>query len=284
MSQWQDWVGRTQKAEDRMTPGLLTRWRATLDSRLAADAVPQGLHWCLCPPDAPTAQLGEDGHPKREDSADSFLPPIPLERRMWAASALRFTAPIVADMAVERTSTIASITEKSGSSGQLVFVEIDHHWASGGAALLEERQTLVYRAAVAGVAGAAAPMAPGLGVPDFAGWDWRRDLTPSEPLLLRYSALTFNAHRIHYDRPYAVGVEGYRGIVVHGPLTASLLLNLAQEQLGANTLARFAFRGESPAFAGEALHLVGKQAGDVLTMAALGSDGRTVMRVEAGVA
>lgn len=278
MSEWNAWIGRTQTAEDSLNPALLARWRATLDSTLSADVVPQGVHWCLCLPDTPTALLGSDGHPRRDDSADSFWPPIPLPRRMWAASAVTFHAPLTATMTVTRTSNVHAISDKSGSSGRLVFVEINHSWTSGGAVVIDERQTIVYRDAATGTAG---PMTPGYARPDLAAWTWHRELMPSEALLLRYSALTFNAHRIHYDRPYAVGEEGYRGLVVHGPLTASLLLELAQRELGVNALKTFAFRGQSPAFVGEVLHLVGKQDGDAVTLAALGSDGRTVMSAEA---
>jgi 3-methylfumaryl-CoA hydratase len=272
MSDWDAWTGRTLTQRDVLTPALLSRFRATLDSRDTGDIAPQGLHWCLSTPDAPTASLGADGHPLRTGSPDSFLPPVPLPRRMWASSAVVFHAPIHVGQATERRSTLAAITAKSGGSGDLVFAEIDHLVFAGEVLAVTERQTLVYRGA------ATDPAAPlGSGAPALADWQWHREITPNEALLFRYSALTFNSHRIHYDAPYAADEEGYRGIVVHGPLTATLLLNLAARELGNNALRQFSFRGQSPAYAGEALHLVGRNDGGSIAMAALGSDGRVVM-------
>jgi 3-methylfumaryl-CoA hydratase len=272
MSAWDAWIGRTQLQRDMLTPAMLTRFRATLDSADEGDIAPQAVHWCLCTPDVATAILGPDGHPIRTDAPDSFLPPIPLPRRMWASSKLEFHAAIAVGQSIERHSTVASISEKTGGSGTLVFAEIDHQTLADGVLAVQERQTLVYREA------SSAPPAPlGEGEPGLASWTWHREITPGEALLFRYSALTFNSHRIHYDAPYAVNEERYRGLVVHGPLTATLLLDLVQRELGSNCLQQFAFRGQSPAFAGEAMHLVGKQIGDQIEMAALGSDGRVVM-------
>ncbi len=269
-----DWIGRAQVQTDILTPSLLARFRATLDTTDTGDVAPQGIHWCLCTPDTATAGLDIDGHPKR----GGFLPPIPLPRRMWASSKVVFYAPIVAGAAVERRSTITGIEEKTGGSGALVFVEVDHETSSDGTLAVRERQTLVYREA-----STAAPAPVGKGTPALEGFQWHRSLTPAEALLFRYSALTFNSHRIHYDRPYATGEEGYRGLVVHGPLTATLLLDLAARDLGPNRLASFAFRGQSPALAGEVLHLVGKVDSAHVTLAALGSDGREIMTASAEV-
>jgi 3-methylfumaryl-CoA hydratase len=272
---WAAWVGREQAQRDVLTPALLTRFRATFDGDDTGDIAPQGIHWCLCAPDTATAELDTDGHPKRGD----FLPPIPLPRRMWASSKVAFHAPIHTGAAIERRSIIAGIEEKTGGSGALVFVQIDHDTTSDGVLAVGERQTIVYREA-----STAAPAPLGSGTPMLSGYAWHRALTPSAPLLFRYSAMTFNSHRIHYDLPYATGEEGYRGLVVHGPLTASLLLDLAARELGANRLASFAFRGVSPAMADEPLHLVGNIDGVALALAALGSDGREVMTAIAEIA
>lgn len=278
---WSQWIGRTQKQSDALTPQILSRFRATLDSNSANDqdpkVAPQGIHWCLCLPDAATAELGEDGHPRRTDTPDSFLPPIPLARRMWASSTVEFLAPLHRGEVIERISTIADIAEKSGSTGALVFVSIEHETHADGMLAVRERQTVVYRAA------ATEPPAPcpANTQPDLSDWQWHHQLMPSEPLLFRYSSLTFNSHRIHYDVPYAVDEERYRGLVVQGPLTATLLLDLAAQELGHNTLTKFAFQGKSPAFAGEPLHLVGRAEGSVVTLAALGGDGRQVMKATA---
>ena len=276
MNNWQSWIGRTLNAEDVLTPGLLTRFRATIDSGTDGTTAPQGLHWCLCVPDVPTAMLGSDGHPQRSDAPHSFLPPIPLPRRMWASSSVRFLTPIALGDHIARTSVVASVKEKSGSTGPLVFVEIDHVTRANGKPAVEERQTLVYREA------SATPSlpAPDEAAVDFSEWGWSRSLRPDAPLLFRYSALTFNSHRIHYDRPYAVDEECYRGLVVHGPLTATLLLDLAARELGHNSLTQFTFRGVSPAIEGEALHLVAKREGQKLLLAALGGDGRLVTSAE----
>ncbi|WP_432768181.1 MAG: hypothetical protein HEQ22_12210 [Sphingopyxis sp.] len=276
---WDAWIGRTTEQHDLLTPALLARFRATIDSADSGSVAAQAIHWCLCLPDAPTAALGADGHPQRSDALGSFMPPIPLPRRMWAASDVRFLAPIAAGAAIVKRSTIAAIDAKAGASGQLVFVEVDHETLAGGVPAVSERQTIVFREP-APVAAPSVPPAPA-SEPDLAGWDWRRRVTPSEAMLFRYSALTFNSHRIHYDRPYATGEEGYRGLVVHGPLTATLLLDLAQRELGANALARFRMRAQAPAFAGEPLHLVGRAVADGWELAALGPDGRTIMAASA---
>ncbi len=277
MSDWQAWIGREEQRSDHADPGLFTRWCATLDRAAPVDGlVPQGFHWCLCTPDAATAQLGPDGHPRRDDSPDSFLPPVPLPRRMWASSKVEFLAPLKVGEAVTRTSRVASVTEKSGGSGKLVFVDVAHETHRPAGLAVREVQSLVYREPAApGTPPAPPPL--GEGRFDPAGWDQHRMIQPGAPLLFRFSALTFNSHRIHYDAPYAVGEEGYRGLVVHGPLTATLLLDLAQRTLGDNALKSFAFRGMSPAVADEPLHLVMRGSGEAIELGAFAADGRQVM-------
>lgn len=281
MSEWQSWIGREEQRSDHADPGLFARWCATLDRSAPADAaVPQGFHWCLCTPDAATAQLGGDGHPRRDDSPDSFLPPVPLPRRMWASSKVEFLAPLKVGEAVTRISRVASVTEKSGGSGRLVFVNVDHETHGPQGLAVREEQSLVYREPAApGTPPAPPPL--GAGRFDPAGWDQHRVVEPGAPLLFRFSALTFNSHRIHYDAPYAMGAEGYRGLVVHGPLTATLLLDLAQRTVGDNALTTFAFRGMSPAVADEPLHLVMRGPKDGLELGAFAADGRQVMSARA---
>ena len=281
MSDYTAWIGREEHRADRINPALVARWLATLDRAATADGtVPQALHWCLCTPDAATAQLGPDGHPLRDDSPASFLPPVPLPRRMWASSKVEFLAALRVGEVVSRRSRVASVSEKQGGSGLLVFVDVVHETSVEAGLAVREVQSLVYREpASAG----AAPSPPPLGSDQFdaAGWDAHRLVLPGEPLLFRFSALTFNSHRIHYDLPYATGDEGYRGLVVHGPLTATLLLDLAQRQLGDNALGKFAFRGLSPAICGEALHLVMRGSGADIELGAFGGDGRQVMSASA---
>lgn len=280
MGDWQDWLGRTETRQDVLTPGLIARHRATLDRPIGDTALP-GIHWCLCLPDAPTAELGEDGHPRR-DKAGAFMPPIPLPRRMWASSSVHVHAPLHAGAEIERTSTILSISEKFGSSGALAFVDIAHETRADGILAVSETQTIVYREP--GTATASPFVAPRCGQAE-EHIDPRasvRRITPDAALLLRFSALTFNAHRIHYDLPYAREGEGYAGLVVHGPLTASLLLNFATERFGA--VSRFAFRGLAPAFAGEVMTLLARRDDGAVSMVALGPTGDTAMKAEAELA
>lgn len=282
MTDYSAWIGREERRSDRVDPGLLARWLATLDREAPADgAVPQAFHWCLCTPDAATAALGPDGHPRRDDSPDSFLPPVPLPRRMWAASRVEFLTPLHPGEDVTRTSRVLSVTKKTGSSGDLVFVEVEHDTAGANGTAVREVQSLVYRG---DAAPGTPPAPPPLGAQRFdpAGWQAHRALVPSEALLFRYSALTFNSHRIHYDRPYAAGEENYRGLVVHGPLTATLLLDLARRELGDNALKHFAFRGVSPAICGEMLHLVLRSKDAAWELGAFAADGRQVASATAG--
>jgi 3-methylfumaryl-CoA hydratase len=272
MGQWDAWIGRTQEQSDVLTPGLLRRFRATIDSDTTGDIAPQGIHWCLGLPEAATAELGDDGHPKR----GGFMPQIPLPRRMWTSSDVIFHAPLVSGVTVIRKSIITEISEKQGSSGPLVFVTLDHETWADNALVINERQSVVYREAPT----VEAPTSPTGDIADLSGWPIHRSITPSEPLLFRYSALTFNSHRIHYDQPYATGVEGYRGLVVQGPLIATLLLDLAAREFGPNTLKKFSMRAQSPAFCGEPLHFVCKNEDQIITLAASDNDGRTVMSAE----
>ncbi len=275
------WIGRDEVRTDRVDAGLVSRWLATFDRDAPSDGnVPQGLHWCLCLPDAATAKLGPDGHPLRDDGVESFLPPVLLPRRMWATSKVAFLQPLHIGAVVTRTSRILSISEKSGNSGQLVFVDVAHETSTENGLAVREVQSIVYREA----AGLETPLSPPVESAcsfDTNGWDGQRVVVPSEPMLFRYSALTFNGHRIHYDLPFAREVERYRGLVVHGPLIASLLLDLARRALGDNALANFAFRGLSPAICGEALHLVMRGSGKEIELAAFAGDGRQIMAASA---
>ncbi|GMN03445.1 MaoC family dehydratase N-terminal domain-containing protein [Erythrobacter sp. MTPC3] len=285
MSAFASWIGRAQSASDTLDEARAARWLATFDlSAHMGEAMPQGIHFCLCTPDAPTAQLGKDGHPARDTSEASFLPPFPMPRRMWASSRIAFHAPIAVGAAISRLSTVASVSEKSGSSGRLAFVDIEHRTQADGALAVSEMQTLVYR----DVAAADAPLVPpqpGADAFDPSRWEAHRQILPDPRLLFRFSALTFNTHRIHYDAHYAREVERYRGLVVHGPLTASLLLQLAAGELGDNALTSFAFRGLSPAICGEALHLVMRKTGEgsEFELGAFASDGRHVMSAKAAI-
>lgn len=281
MSKWSDWIGREQRQSDILDAALARRWLATFDRDApAAGTMPQGIHFCLCTPEAATAALGDDGHPARSDSPDSFLPPIPLPRRMWAGSEITFHTPISPGAAIERVSRVAGVTEKDGRSGKLAFVTITRDTNADDVLAVREEQSLVYRDTAEADAALSPPETDEARF-DYRAWDVVRMFAPSEAMLFRYSALTFNCHRIHYDAPYARDIERYRGLVVHGPLIATLLLQLAAQRFGDNALSRFAFRGMSPAIAGEPLHLALRETAGGIAMGAFAVDGRQVTKADA---
>ena len=266
------WIGREEVAEDIVTADLVRKFKATLDlpggPPQAGEAAPRLLHFCLAQPAAPTAALGPDGHPQR----GGFLPPVPLPRRMWAGGSVTFQGDLRVGDAVRRVSRIADVVAKEGRTGLLCFVTVDHAIESKGRPLLQERQDIVYRGLDGGAAKAPAAAEPGR---------HRRRVDASAPLLFRYSALTFNGHRIHYDRRYVTEVEGYPGLIVHGPLQATLLLHFAAEIHGTPP-ARFAFRSLSPLFDGDAVILHAKENGDGLVLWTARENGPVAMTAEAG--
>lgn len=241
-SDFADWIGRTAERAEPITERLIVQFEAALAGCLAPTGVPLGLNWCLCADAEAPDRLGRDGHPR----TGIFLPPLPLPRRMWAGGELCFHGAFRPGDSVMRASTIEQIACKGGKTGPLGFVTLRHRYSVGGRLILDERQDIVYREDP--TPGAAAPPLPQ--VPDLGEPRERLGLTPDPVLLFRFSALTFNGHRIHYDHPYATGVEGYDGLVVHGPLQAVLMLNLAARVLG-RTPPLFSYRGLSPLTAGK---------------------------------
>jgi 3-methylfumaryl-CoA hydratase len=230
------WLGRTETSEDVLTQGLIDKFRATFGPHLwgGAGDVPLGIHWCIALDTVPAAALSEDGHAAR----GGFLPPVPLPARMWAGGDVTHIAPLTIGETFTRRSSIGDITAKQGRSGALVFVTIEHEYFSGNRLCIREQQSIVFRKITAP---RPVKSAPGAGDPATL----RSSLTPDPVLLFRYSALTFNAHRIHYDHVYATEAEAYSGLVVHGPLQATLLLNLAANALKTSPH-RFSFRGLAP--------------------------------------
>jgi len=235
------WIGRSQSVRQRLDAWPVQAMSATLDRDdppvAEGAALPPGWHWMLFNPTAPAHALGPDGHPAR----GGFLPPVPLPRRMWAGGRLRFLRPLRVGRDLARTSRIADVTIKQGRSGRLVFVTVEHAIADEGGPCLEEAQDIVFRDPPDASAPAQPPAAPAAG-------PWRREIRPDPVLLFRYSALTFNGHRIHYDQPYVTTVEGYPGLIVHGPLIATLLLDLVRRSAPERVLASFSFRAVSPLF------------------------------------
>lgn len=237
--------GRSQAQTDHIDAARVNALMAALgDERRFAngDEAPALAHWLYFWDVRSPSALGVDGHAARGD----FLPPVALPRRMWAGGRLRFLRPLVVGSAVTRRSTIASVTEKHGRSGALVFVTVEHVLSDAGRDLIVEQQDIVYRDAPAPGATAAPPQSE---ISNAA--DWREEIQADPILLFRYSALTMNGHRIHYDRAYAVEQEGYSGLVVQGPLQATCLAALAGRMGG--RLASFEFRGLSPAVDGRSI-------------------------------
>ncbi len=235
----QQWVGRTESAEDVITVEHARAFTATLASDLpalkAGDPAPLAFHWCLAPRLSTLAEADIDGHPKRGD----FLPPVPLPRRMWAGGELELLAPLRIGDTVLRQSRIADVAFKTGRSGPLCFVTVAHELSVGGSPRIRERHDIVYRGKARGEQ-ATAPRGKDEKV--FAA---ERVIDPSPVLLFRYSALTFNSHRIHYDVDYAMHEEGYAGLVVHGPLQATVMLHHAAA-IARRAPRRFTYRGMAP--------------------------------------
>lgn len=252
----QQWVGKRDTVHDVVRPEAVAALAATLDAPPVATALPPLWHWINFWAIAPHAQLGDDGHPQR----GGFLPPVPLPRRMWAGGRLRFHAPLQVGHAIERTSTIGAVTDKRGASGHLVFVTVQHEIRQDGQLAISEEHDIVYRDMPAPGSASAAPKAAP------ADWQWADTITPDPVLLFRYSALTFNGHRIHYDRPYVTAVEGYPGLVVHGPLIATLLLQALQRALPTAQVAEFSFRAVAPLFDTAPFQVCGKLAADGLSV------------------
>jgi 3-methylfumaryl-CoA hydratase len=254
---WRSWIGRQETARDVVGATPVAALAATLDHPWAEPALGERLpplwHGLFFLPLHPQSEVGLDGHPRR----GGFLPPVPLPRRMWAGSTLEFRAPIRIGDAIERTSTIEDVTSKEGRSGALVFVKVRHEVRVGTAAepALREWHDIVYRE----------PARPGeLPPPQAAPTDsaWRRRIEPDAVLLFRYSALTFNGHRIHYDRAYVTEVEGYPGLVVHGPLIATLLMELLRTESAGAPATAFRFRAVRPLFDGRPFHVHGAPSTD----------------------
>lgn len=286
---FEEYVGREERHEDRVDPRLVAGMAATLGVPHPEGDLPPLWHWMLFQDWRPPTALGEDGHPRR----GGFLPPVhDLPRRMWAGGRVRFgeNGLRVGD-AVRRRSTILSVEEKSGGSGRLVFVTVRHELQGPRGPVLSEEHDIVYR----GAEGAAVR-------PASAAPDWPEALTeevlPDAVLLFRYSALTGNSHRIHYDQPYVTAVERYPGLVVHGPLQATWLaahaLRAAEGggptggrtggRLGAR-LARFSYRGLRPCFADRPLRLLGAVGeGGAVRVESRDDAGATCQKAEAELA
>jgi 3-methylfumaryl-CoA hydratase len=270
---YRDWIGREERASDIVTPELVRRYLATLDLPMdeprVGDFAPSGLHWCLAPPVVAQDRLGPDGHPAR----GGFLPPVALPRRMWAGGELLFHSPIRIGDAVQRLSRIEDVKLKQGRTGPLCFITVRHILGVDGVVAVEERQDIVYRGgeALISAASGGASQKP----------SWSKSVDASETRLFRYSALTFNGHRIHYDRRYCQEVEGYPGLVVHGPLQATLLLLFATELRAGRPPRSFSFRSVATIFGGTNFRLCAIEAPTGLRLWTADMSGREAMGADA---
>lgn len=276
MDDYSAWMGRSETREDVASAAPLAGLAALLDHDVppwVPGTVPPLGHWLYFLPTARQSAIGEDGHPRRDEHG--LLPPVPLPRRMWAGSRIEFLSPIAVGAALTRVTTIDAIKPKRGASGDLLFATLRHDIAADGVAAIREEQDIVFRAAAtAAPAPPAAPSAP------TEPADAVRSISPDPVLLFRYSALTFNAHRIHYDRDYARDVEGYAGLVVHGPLIATLLMDHALRTVRGAIPRRFSFRAEAPLIDGAPFDLCLARDGDATRLWARDAVRRTTMRAK----
>ena len=274
----QAWVGRTETAEDGIDRLRLAGFAATLDrplDELSPDgALPPLWHWMFFQNWVPQSGLGPDGHPKR----GGFLPPVHhLPRRMWAGGRVSFLGPLFAGETIARESTIAAIREKTGSTGALVFVTVRHRVSGPRGVAIEEEQDIVYRS-LEGAAVKAAETPPPLPKDAFT-----ETVIPDPVMLFRYSALTGNGHRIHYDRRYVTEVEGYPGLIVHGPLQATLMAGLLVRARPGRGLARIAYRGVRPLFDLALFTLAGTEVDGTAQLSVRDGEGFVTMQAEANL-
>jgi 3-methylfumaryl-CoA hydratase len=273
----QRWLGKAQSRTDVIDARPVALLSATLDrddpEPRNGDVLPPLWHWLYFLPAYRQSEVGPDGHAKR----GGFLPPVPLPRRMWAGSRIEWRRPLAIGDQVSRESRIVSVTPKHGRSGALVFVVVRHEIANAAGLALVEEHDIVYRELRSPGAGSSAP---GAGSPAAAAWT--RRVVPDDVLLFRYSALTFNSHRIHYDRRYATQEEGYPGLVVHGPLLATLLVDLLRRNRPGVALKRFEFRALAPLFDIAPFDVCGRlESEDSFELWAQGIGGAPAMRATA---
>lgn len=250
------WIGRTEDHRDTVTATPVQALAATLDrddpAAVNGDALPPAWHWLYFLPVHRQSEIGPDGHAHR----GGFLPPVPLPRRMWAGSQLEFPRPLAIGSEVRRISRILDVSAKEGRSGPLVFVKVRHEVSDARGLAVVDVHDIVYRDNPR----PGDPVPAELAAP--AGPAWRRTIEPDDVLLFRYSALTFNGHRIHYDRRYVTEVEGYPGLVVHGPLIATLLLDLLRRERPGARVTHFDFRAVKPTFDTAPFQVCGRLEGD----------------------
>lgn len=254
MKKIEDWVGNKQTRTEIIHQQSLNGFAALMDEDVPTSAiVPPGGHWMYFLPTDKQSRLAEDGHAFKGD----FLPPVDLPRRMWAGGRLTFHNQLKAGDTAEKTSTIKSVTPKKGRTGNLVFVTVEHEISNADGICITEEHDIVFRDAPS--EDAASPKQP---QPAPVDGQWETGIIPDSVMLFRYSALTYNGHRIHYDREYCQNVEGYPGLIVHGPLLGTLLMRLAVRKMEERELASFSFRNFNPIFDTAPFTLNGREEND----------------------
>jgi 3-methylfumaryl-CoA hydratase len=268
------WVGREQVVEQAIDPFPAVALSGLLDRATppaVGGALPLPWHWLYFLETPARAATGVDGHPQR----GGFLPPVPLPRRMWAAGSLQCDHPLRLGLPARKRSTVRRVDLKEGRSGPLVFVTVDHLLEQDGRVCLREEQNIVYREAPTGPAPLPA------GEPATRAAQWSATLQPDPALLFRFSALTYNGHRIHYDRDYAVREEFYPALVVHGPLLATALLDLLERGRPGVPVRAFRFRALRPAFDTDTLQLCAAADGDTVELWTQDAHGHIGMTAQA---
>ncbi|MFT6557799.1 MaoC family dehydratase N-terminal domain-containing protein [Sneathiella sp.] len=268
-----DWIGNQEKRTEIIHQQSLDGFAAFMDQEAPASPyVPSGGHWMYFLPTDKQSNLARDGHSYK----GGFLPPVDLPRRMWAGGRLTFNRPIKAGDVIEKVSTVKSIVEKNGRTGRLVFVTVEHELKGENGRYIMEEHDIVYRDDPQENAPKKNPEKAS------TDYDWHQTIVPDPVMLFRYSALTFNGHRIHYDREYVTGVEGYPGLIVHGPLIGTYLMQLASDHMQGKSLKNFEFRNFNPIFDIAPFKICGKKIDDSLcSVWAMGPEGELAVSATA---
>lgn len=270
---YDEWIGKSKDKNDSMAPEQLQRFEAMLDHNpndvQAGTPLPPCAHWIYFTPMDPHSDIAEDGHAKKGD----FLPPVDLPKRMWAGGNIQFKKQLKAGMPADKKSTIINIEEKEGTSGKLCFVTVRHQINVSGAMAIDEEQQIVYREA------SEQGVHPIRTTPMDIDYDWKKTKKVDSVMLFRFSALTFNSHKIHYDKEYATETEGYPNLVVHGPLLLVLMLNEFKTKTDGKVIEEVEYRATGPVFLGEEITITSKDVDNTrVEMRLLGPDNKIAMK------
>lgn len=270
---YDNWIGKSKNQSDTMAPEPLRRFEALLNrdpgSVNNGTVLPPCAHWIYFNPAAPQDALAADGHPQKGD----FLPPVELPSRMWAGGTIRFKKPLTTGQSADKKTTITAIDEKDGTSGKLCFITLRHQISTAGALAIDEDQEIVFREASEKGAH------PIRTQPVDVDFDWKKSIQLNSAHLFRFSALTFNSHKIHYDHPYATQTEGYPNLVVHAPLLLVLMMNFFKTKTDGKVIEEIAYRAAGPMFLDEEITITSKDTdNNKVEMRALGPDQKIALK------